>query len=190
MRTAYNTLAEYLARARVMKLATCDIAQSAKVTFRGMKRSPPSRLHVGEFSIFEGSIMSDRDGSAVVIGDNTFVGGSAFICAERIDVGNDVLISWGCTIVDHNSHATDWRYRKTDVRDWYEGKKDWRSVKVSPVRICDKSWIGFNAIILPGVTVGEGAVVGCGSVVTKDVPPYCVAAGNPARVIRAVDHDV
>ncbi|MCC6483663.1 MAG: hypothetical protein IT209_02355 [Armatimonadetes bacterium] len=67
------------------------------------------------------------------------------------------------------------------------GRKDWSHVKMAPVRICDKAWIGARAIILKGVTIGEGAVIGAGSVVTKDVPAWCVAAGNPARVIRQVE---
>ena len=64
------------------------------------------------------------------------------------------------------------------------GEKDWAHVKVAPVSIADKAWIGFNATILKGVTVGEGAVIAACAVVTKPVPPWTVAAGNPARVIR------
>ncbi|MBV8923397.1 DapH/DapD/GlmU-related protein, partial [Bradyrhizobium sp.] len=56
----------------------------------------------------------------------------------------------------------------------------------APVVIADKVWIGFNASILKGVTIGEGAVVGACSVVTRDVPPFAVVAGNPARVIRTL----
>ena len=132
--------------------------------------------------------MSDRTGSSVIIGKNTFVGGSTLICADRIEIGNDVLISWGCTIVDHNSHAVDWASRRNDVSAWYDGQKDWTFVKILPVMRCDRVWIGFNSIILSGVTIGENAVIGCGSVVTKDVAPYSVVAGNPARIIRSLDH--
>ncbi|MGC8751800.1 DapH/DapD/GlmU-related protein, partial [Hydrotalea sp.] len=62
--------------------------------------------------------------------------------------------------------------------------KNWEKVKSSPIKIADKAWIGFNVIILKGVTIGEGAIVGAGSVVTKDVPPYAVVAGNPAKIIK------
>ncbi|WP_263358973.1 acyltransferase [Acidicapsa ligni] len=72
------------------------------------------------------------------------------------------------------------------MRDWYHGKKDWKTVILKPVRICDKSWIGLNAIVLKGVEIGEGAVVAAGSVVTKNVPSWTVVAGNPAKVIREI----
>jgi acetyltransferase-like isoleucine patch superfamily enzyme len=58
--------------------------------------------------------------------------------------------------------------------------------RVRPVKICAGAFIGVGAIILPGVTIGECAVVGAGSVVTKDVPPFTVFAGNPARLIRKI----
>ena len=59
-------------------------------------------------------------------------------------------------------------------------------VKISPVRINDRAWLGFNSIILKGVTIGEGAIIGAGSVVTKDVPAYTIVAGNPARIIQEI----
>jgi acetyltransferase-like isoleucine patch superfamily enzyme len=74
-----------------------------------------------------------------------------------------------------------------DVSNHYLGlPKDWRHIKRKPIKICDKSWIGFNSIILKGVTIGEGAIVGAGSVVTRDVPPWTIVAGNPAKVIQDI----
>ena len=62
--------------------------------------------------------------------------------------------------------------------------KDWRNVNSRPIVIKDDVWIGMNVIILKGVTIGEGAIVGAGSVVTKDVPAWTVVAGNPAKVVK------
>ena len=66
------------------------------------------------------------------------------------------------------------------------GNKDWTDVPVRSVVIGDKAWIGFNSIVLKGVSIGERAIVAAGSVVTRDVPAATVVAGNPARVIREI----
>ena len=66
------------------------------------------------------------------------------------------------------------------------GRKNWKHVAHAPVRVKDKAWIGFNVSILKGVTIGEGAVIGACSVVTRDIPPYALAVGNPAKVIRSL----
>lgn len=83
----------------------------------------------------------------------------------------------------------DWRIRSGDPRRWAEGIKNWEGVVMGPVRIEDHAWVGFNVIILKGVTIGEGAIVAAGSVVTKDVPAFTVVAGNPARVIRELPRE-
>jgi acetyltransferase-like isoleucine patch superfamily enzyme len=184
-----NTLINGFARRQIRRNSTTKVAVSAKVNYRGIRTRPPSQLVIGEGSIFEGAIVSDRDGSCVVIGAHTFIGNSKIVTAERVEIGDDVLISWGCTIVDHDSHALQWSKRQGDVRGFYRGEKDWTHVNVRPVKICDKVWMGFNVIVLKGVTIGEGAVVAAGSVVTRDVPAFTLVAGNPARVIRGVRDD-
>lgn len=172
-----------------MGKAGINIHPTAKVNFRAVRFRSASRLEVCEGSIVEGNLIAERDGACIFIGRNTFIGNSVIASATRIEVGNDVLISWGCNIVDHNSHSTAWKYRKDDVKDWYYDRKDWTHVIVAPVKINDKCWIGLNVIILKGVEIGEGAVVAAGSVVTKNVPPWTVVAGNPAKVIREISID-
>jgi acetyltransferase-like isoleucine patch superfamily enzyme len=162
------------------------IAADARVDYRGIRHRPPALLSIGAGSIFQGAIAADRAGAEVHVGSRSFIGNSTIVTAQRVDIGDDVLISWGCTIVDHDSHSLRWAERSRDVREHYHGRKSWDHVQVRPVRIGNKVWIGFNTIVLKGVTVGEGAVVAAGSVLTRDVAPFTLVAGNPARVIRSV----
>ena len=161
-----------------------NIGPGAVVQFRGLGSAPPSVFTLGDGTIFRARVSADRREAAVIVGSNTFIGGSHFVCAERIEIGNDVLIAWGCTIVDHNSHSIFWSERKSDVADTHNQTKNWTNVAISPVIIKDKAWIGFNSIILKGVVIGEGAIVGAGSVVSKNVEPYTIVAGNPAIMIK------
>lgn len=160
------------------------ISDSSRVNYLGIRHCRDNRLSIAERSIVEGNIIFEKDGASVCIGKETYIGRSNIICAEAIDIGDHVLIAWGCTIIDHNSHALSPGKRAKDVADWYRNEKDWSEVMKNPVAIGHHAWIGFNSIILKGVRIGEGAVVGAGSVVAKDVEPYTVVAGNPARVVR------
>jgi galactoside O-acetyltransferase len=150
-----------------------------------MKRN--CKIAVGSDSLIYARLLFDADGGEILIGDRVFIGASTLVCHSRIEIG-DVLVSWGVTIVDHDSHALDWAARQNDVLNWAKNMKDWSAVIRAPVKIEPRAWIGFGAIILKGVTVGEGAVVGAGAVVTKDVPPWTIVAGNPARPIRALQN--
>ncbi len=136
-------------------------------------------------SLIPGQIMFDRENAHIEIGNRVFMNGT-LISAGKISIGDDVLISWGVTIVDHNSHSIVFAKRADDVVAWSKGKKDWTNVEIAPVIIESKAWIGFNAIVLKGVTIGEGSIIGAGSVVTKSIPSWSIAAGNPARVIREI----
>ena len=177
-----NALTKY----RVSKCPGVNISALSKVNFRAIVHRPTSQLIIGKGSIVNGSLISDREGSIIKIGENTFIDRSMIVSAERIEIGDDVLIAGGCYIVDHNSHSLSWEKRRHDVKNWFEGKKDWANVNRAKVVVKNRAWIGFNCIVLKGVTIGEGAIVGAGSVVTKDVPDYTVVVGNPARVLREI----
>lgn len=162
-------------------------AKKNNVDTRGFKACS---LLVGKDSVINGVIIFEKDNAEVKIGSRVFVGGNSQIIASRkIEIGDDVLIAWGVTIIDHSSHSISFSKRKKDLAAVATGKKDWSVVKIAPVKICDKAWIGFNAIILTGCTIGEGAVVGAGSVVTKDVSAWTIVAGNPARKIREIKEE-
>ncbi|MGH2344898.1 MAG: acyltransferase [Chloroflexota bacterium] len=109
------------------------------------------------------------------LGDGEFVGdGCTFDCSAPIRVGSRVFIAYGVTIVT-GTHAI--------------GPRECRADAFTPrgVTIGDGCWIGARAIILPGVHIGDGVVVGAGSVVTRDVAPDTVVAGNPARLVRSLE---
>ncbi len=144
-------------------------------------------LAIGAESNIEASIVFEKRSVRVSIGSRTHLGGGTLLDAAcGIEIGNDVLVAFDTLIADHNSHSLRFRERQNDVRDWILGRKDWTHVQMAPVKIADKAWIGTRAIILKGVMIGEGAIVGAGSVVTKHVPPWTIVAGNPARIIRVL----
>ena len=150
--------------------------------------TPGASLILGDDVLYEGEIGFLRDNARVEIGSRSYFA-SLITCAERVHIGNDVLIARGGYISDHGAHALEFQARSNDVVNWIkEKKKDWSAVPISPVTIEDKAWIGWGVTILCGVTIGEGAVVGANSVVTSDVPPYTVVAGNPARVLRKLEN--
>ena len=110
------------------------------------------------------------------IGDRTFIGHrTAFSVAKSVTVGSDVLIASGCWILDYSGHPL-----HPDLRIAGEQVNP---EEVRPVRIEDKAWLGKDVIVLPGVTIGEGAVIGASTVVTKDVPPGGICVGNPGRLL-------
>lgn len=118
-------------------------------------------------------------GSDVIIGMNcTFVDDQTITIGNRVLIASDVQI---CTA----SHPVAPEERLVSDRKARDASffRTW----AKPVVIKDGAWIGGRAVILPGVTVGENAVIGAGSVVTKDIPADCVAVGNPCRVIRRLD---
>jgi len=169
---------------RVRRQSRFEVGVGSTVRWWGLRAIRRGAVQIGRDCIVHCRIDFDSPGGVVRIGDRCYIGRSHLVCHTGITLGDDVIISWGVTVVDHDSHPLDWMKRRQDVADWKAGIKRWDGVPIAPVRIEDRAWIGFGASILKGVTIGEGAVVGAQSVVTRDVPPYTVVAGNPARAIR------
>lgn len=145
---------------------------------------------IGDDCYLQGKIVLHSPEAQVVIGNGVFIGpGSTLFCFEKITLGNDIMISWDCTLIDTNAHSLHSAERSRDVRDWIRdpASKNWSVVRHGPITVEDKCWIGFQSIITKSVTLAEGTVVGCGSVVTRSTEPYGVYAGNPATWVKQTD---
>ena len=115
-------------------------------------------------------------GARLEVGDFTFFARNCHLNArERIAIGAHTLFGPGCVIVDHNHGMRP------------EQRMDEQPCEAKPIQIGSDVWCGAGAVILPGVTIGDGAVIGANSVVTRDVPPMTVVAGSPARILRRRD---
>lgn len=108
---------------------------------------------------------------SLIIGDNSGVGVKSVI-GDKVTIGRNVMMGPECLI-----YTTNHNFDKSSKR--FDGKTE-----IRPVMIKDDVWIGARVTILPGVTISEGVIIGAGAVVTKNVPPYCVVAGNPAKIVK------
>lgn len=147
---------------------------------RFRRGEPISQIQIGDrCQIKEGCRIAARSGT-IRIGDRCAIGERAEIESWKsaVEIGNCVRIAAEVYILTSN-HAFD--DRSKPILD--------QGFNFEPVTIEDDVWIGRRAVILPGVTVGRGAVIGAGAVVTKDVPMNAIVAGVPARVIRTRDEN-
>lgn len=153
-----------------------DLRIGANVGFR--------HLETFEFGngvvISENSVLHGRFDGRCVIGDKVWIGPHSFLDARDLVLGSAVGWGPGAKVLgsEHTGQPVNVPVIATDL-------------KISPVRVGEWADIGVNAVLLPGVTVGRGALVGAGAVVTQDVPPFAKVAGVPARIIgwRAADGD-
>jgi acetyltransferase-like isoleucine patch superfamily enzyme len=142
-------------------------------------------------SVYLGNMFDLGPRARVRVGEFALLNGSRIICDSEITLGDYCLISWNVVFMDtyrlpHNSAQ-----KRVELEELARRKV--RHVAAdepaAPIRVERNVWIGFDSCILPGVTIGEGAIVGARSVVTQNVPPFTIVAGNPARIIREVPRD-
>jgi acetyltransferase-like isoleucine patch superfamily enzyme len=124
------------------------------------------------------------------VGDFTLLNGALVMAEERIEIGSHCLISWNVGIADSDFHPLAPAQRIIDahaIAPFFKDRPPRPEIRTAPVIICDNVWIGMNAVILKGVTIGENSVVAAGAVVTKSVPANVVVAGNPAVITKQLD---
>ena len=135
----------------------------------------PKNVYLSEHCIIKEGVRfcATNNTARISVGNQTSIGYHTFIFAsQKIEIGKRCLIAPFCYLVDAN-HC-------------YEGKTPIKQqpLEVKPIIISDDVWIGAGSIILPGVTIGEGAIIAAGSVVTKNVAPFTVMGGAPAKLIK------
>ena len=142
-------------------------------------------------STYLGTMFDVGPQGRVRIGDFSCVHGAWFICDSKITVGDYALISWNVVFMDSYGAALDPAERRKQLQRLpFDGHRRMpRGAAAKPIHIGRNVWIGFDCVVLPGVSVGDGSIVGARSVVTQDVPPFTLAAGNPARIIRTFEND-
>src|ERR687886_575474 len=152
----------------------------------------PELIKIGEDSVIRGQLRVFPHAGKIQIGKDCYVGEDTRIwSADSITIGNRVFISHNVNIHDTNSHSIDkdLRYKhfvalmsndNLQVNDF--------DIQSKFIHIEDDVWIGFNSTILKGVTIGRGSIIAACSVVTKSVPSLVIVAGNPARVVKAVEY--
>ena len=139
-----------------------------------MDTPPYRKFSLGDYSVVESFACINNAVGDVMIGDHTRIGLHNTIIGP-VEIGSHVNLAQGITVtaLNHNFGDT-------------EKRIDEQGVSTNPVTIEDDVWIGANAVILPGVTIGNHCVVAAGAVVTKDVPPHSLVAGVPAKVIKQI----
>jgi acetyltransferase-like isoleucine patch superfamily enzyme len=164
----------------------CESAQ----IFRHLKSKAPRAVVLGDHvSCYAGCSFAVGVNGTCTVGDFTLMNGALVMAEERIEIGSHCLISWNVGIADSDFHPLAPAQRIIDAHalaPFFKDRPPRPKLRTARVIISDNVWIGMNAIILKGVTIGENSVVAAGAVVTKSVPANVVVAGNPAAVVRDV----
>lgn len=138
------------------------------------------RLEVGAGAMFEPGVwLTAPDQARIRIGAGTFLNLGVMVAAlELVEIGDHCMFANGCFVTDGNH-----RFDDPDKPVPWQG-----FTTKGPTRIGDNVWCGANVVVTSGATIGERCVIGANSVVTSDIPPFSIAAGAPARVLKAVEY--
>jgi acetyltransferase-like isoleucine patch superfamily enzyme len=171
--SAANANGSILCRGSGNEIRIGNVTWSGQVTINARDRcriSIADEVRTGRLEIYCG------DGVTMTIGRGTAINGMIRLHSHEPAT---ISIGEGCLIAGGVAMAT------SDVHGVYDLETGTRLNRAADISVCDRVWIAGDAQILKGVMIGSGSVIGTGAIVTKSVPPNCVAAGNPARVVRS-----
>ena len=162
----------------------CESAQ----IFRKMVSKKPGAVAIGKHvSCYAGCSFAIGENGCCTIGDFTLLNGALIMAEEKIEIGAYCLVSWGVGMADSDFHPLEPAQRLIDAQalaPYFKDRPPRPKLKTAPVKIGDNVWIGMNAVILKGVTIGDNSIVAAGAVVTKRIPANTIVAGNPAAVVK------
>jgi len=170
-----------------------DVYLDSSYSFAAFRSQREPGLVLGEASgIYNRACLVVGAGGVVEVGDYTVLNGCYLIAENRITIGSHCLLAWGVTISDCWPGARLPVSRRRQLLEEAAARPDRRlqaGLPPEPVTIEDNVWVGFDSVILPGVTLGRGSIIACKTIVDCNVPSYAVFAGNPGRVLRFLDPD-
>lgn len=191
LRKAWKNIFSLAARL-YLRASGVQYGRGLKMTsFPLIRRHPAASIRIGERVTIQNLLSENRAGithrsclvaatehSRIVIGNDVGLSGAIIFCDREIIIEDHVNLGVGAKIYDTDFHAMDWQARR---------RHDTGAIATAPVRICEDVWIGAEAKVMKGVTIGARSVIGAGSIVTRSIPPDCFAAGIPARVVHPLN---
>ena len=156
--------------------------------FYRSKQAPGVKIGRGA-STYLGTMFDVGPKGRVTLGEYALVHGARIVCDSEITIGDYALISWNVVLMDSYRlpFNLEERRKELELLSLRQIRIAAADTPASPIHIERNVWIGFDSCVLPGVSIGEGSIVGARSVVTESVDPYTIVAGNPARMIRRLD---
>lgn len=184
LQLVFRTLKKIFVDEPVFRYRCKKVGKNLLLSFKVPLTTPNLLMYFGDncsingYSTFGAAAINENP--TLVVGNNTTLAYLVTISVgERVEIGDDCLIADRVFIADNHGHPLDPERRRQ--------RKKVLPEEIKPVKIGNNVWIGYQSAILRGVTIGDNSIVGANSVVTKDIPPNTIVAGNPARIVRTLN---